>query len=87
MKAKEKASPSSPLLQLLGSGKKKESSKKIKHKKTVITAHTNGSYTTQHSPDSPDEVSYASGDINGLKAGLDEHLGEGEAPPSEEAKK
>ena len=73
MKAKEKA-PSSPLEQLLG-GKKEPEKKKAKHKKTVVTHHGNGSHTVQHSPDSPEEVSYAAADLDALHDGMEEHLG------------
>jgi hypothetical protein len=81
MKDKSKA-PSSPLEQLLGGKKGPEKPKKKKqHKKTVIESHFDSEgkpkgHTIRHSPDSPDEVSYTAADLDGVKNGLQEHLGD-----------
>jgi hypothetical protein len=80
MKSKEKAP--SPIEQLLGGKKEPEKTKKkLKHKKTVIESHFGSDgqskgHTVRHSPDSPEEVSYTAADLNGVKDGLEEHLGE-----------
>lgn len=60
---------------------KKDSKKKKKHKfgVTHIEHHTDGSHTVRHVPeDGGQEMSYASPDLNGVKAGLDQNLGEPE---------
>src|SRR5579859_4150278 len=64
----------------------KKSAKSDKKKKkhgfaaTHIEHHTDGSHTVRHVPDDGgQETSYASPDLNGVKAGLDQNLGGGEA--------
>lgn len=60
---------------------KKDSKKKKKHGfgATHIEHHTDGSHTVRHVPeDGGQEVSYAAPDLNGVKAGLDQNLGEPE---------
>lgn len=91
MKLKEKSSaPPTALLDKLLGGEKKEpekaKKKMAKHKRTVIESHRDAEgeskgYTVRHSPDSPEEVSYTASDLNGVKDGLEEHLG-GESSPT-----
>lgn len=75
----------SPLVDAL-SGKKggdKKSKKKSSKKKsprfktTHIEHHHDGSHTVRHaSHEGGDDLSYASPDLQGVHAGLDQHLGE-----------
>jgi len=85
--AESKKTPSASKA-LGGESKKKEPEKKPeskgkkgkhKHKRTVIDHHTDGSHTVTHEPLEPggEAVSYARPDYEAMKAGLDEHLGEG----------
>ena len=60
--------------------KSKPSSKsKGKHKHTHIEHHDDGSHTVRHSGDG-NEMSYATPDLEGVKAGLDQHIGGGQDP-------
>lgn len=69
---------------LLAGGKKKEGGKKKggkhKYRKTETEHHPDGSHTVRHLGHDPaDDTSYAAADLDGVKAGLDEHLGGGPA--------
>lgn len=77
----EKKKPLSPIEALLGGKKEPEKpwvGKPVKHKRTTIDSHTNGSHTVKHSPDTPEEVSYAAPDMDSLMGGLKENLGAGQ---------
>jgi hypothetical protein len=82
MKNKEKASPS-PLEQLLGGKKETEKPKAkegVRHKTTKVEHHFDSDgkskgHTVRHSPDTPEEVSYTSPDLDGVHDGMEEHLG------------
>jgi hypothetical protein len=82
MKPKEKASPS--LIEKLLGGKKEEkpaAKEEVQHKVTKVEHHFGSDgkpkgHTVRHSPDTPDEVSYAAPDLDGVHDGLEEHLGE-----------
>lgn len=72
---------------LSGGGKPK--GKKVRHRKTEIEHHDNGSHTVRHYPADEKEgmasgqpVSYAAKDLDEVHDGLEEHLGE---PNQEEA--
>lgn len=52
---------------------------KTKHKHTHIEHHDDGSHTVRHSGGA-NEVSYATPDLNGVKAGLDANIGGGQDP-------
>lgn len=57
-----------------------------KHKRTEIDHHPDGSHTTKHFGHDPaDDTSYASADLDGLKAGLDKNLGAGPVEPTPDA--
>lgn len=77
-KKKEEEAPPSPVLDMLGGEKKsvKKPGKKHRHKRTIIDHHSNGSHTVRHSPDTPEEVSYAAPDLDGVHDGMEEHVGE-----------
>jgi hypothetical protein len=53
---------------------------KVKHKHTHIEHHDDGSHTVRHTPaGGGDEVSYASPNLQGVHAGLDQHVGGAQA--------
>lgn len=52
---------------------------KSKHRHTHIEHHDDGSHTVRHSGGA-NEVSYATPDLNGVKAGLDANIGGGQDP-------
>lgn len=76
---------------ILSGGKKSEkkpSKKKGKHgyRRTEIEHHPNGSHTVRHLANEGEDTSYAAADLDGVKAGMDDHLGGGPAAgPAEEA--
>jgi len=68
---------------VMGKPKAAAAPKKPKHKHTHIESHSNGSYTTRHTPEGGgEETSYSSPDLQGVIKGLQEHLGGGQAQPA-----
>lgn len=63
---------------------KASETKKPKHRHTHIESHSNGSFTSRHTPEGGgEETSYSSPDLQGVIKGLQEHLGGGAQPAAD----